>query len=138
MATGITVKIIGGKELRRRLTSLSPVQNKEILRNSLRKSAERLQTVSATKKFRHGHRKSPPIPDILTSRNAGRGLVGSIAINYGPMPKAIEVGTHLLYGRMHELGEGGMPRRPFLEPALDDVQKEFNGIVLKEWNKAIK
>ena len=138
MAAVVSVKVIGGPALQHQLMMLDPKQNRRIMAGSLRRAADRIHKVATREKIRRGHRKSPPIPNVLTSRNEGRGLIGSIAVNQGPMPKAIEVGTHLLYGRFHELGEGGMPARPFLAPALADVSKEFGKIVFEEWEKALR
>ena len=42
------------------------------------------------------------------------------------------------YKILGELGEGGMPKRPFLAPALADVSREFGKIVYEEWEKALR
>ena len=136
MAATISVSVVGTKELKRKLEKMNPGVNKKIVRDSLIESALTLQANAATKQIRHGARKSPPIPGQLTNRLGGHGLVGSIRVNRGPLPFAIEVGTDKAYGPRHEFGTGGMPERPFLQPALDAVAPKFGDIVVKHWKRA--
>jgi HK97 gp10 family phage protein len=135
MAVSIGVSVTGTKELKRALERMNPGTNKRILRNSLLEAAFMLQKDAATNQIRHGARKSPPIPGKLTNRHGGAGLVGSIRVNRGPLPFAIEVGTDKAYGARHEFGTRGMPRRPFLQPALDKIAPKFGDIVVKHWKK---
>jgi phage gpG-like protein len=137
MAVSIGVSVTGTKELKHALEKMNPGTNKRILRNSLLEAAFLLQKDAATKQIRHGARKSPPIPGKLTNRHGGAGLVGSIRVNRGPLPFAIEVGTDKAYGAIHELGgkKRPMPKRPFLQPALDKIAPKFGDIVVKHWKK---
>ena len=61
----------------------------------------------------------------------------SIRINRTPLPAAIEIGTDLVYGHVHELGSRTHPKRPFLAPALQKASKEFSRIFAKELGKEL-
>ena len=127
--------VVGSKELQRKLERMDPGRNKRIMRNTLLESAFLIQKDAATKQIRHGARKSPPVFGQLTNRHGGQGLVGSIKVDRGPLPFAIEAGTDKLYGALHEFGLGHMPKRPFMQPALDDVAPKFGEIVVKHWKR---
>ena len=62
-------------------------------------------------------------------------MVGSIAVNRTPLPAAIEVGTHLQYGAIHEQGLGNYPKRAFLEPAVEDTEDKFPESFKKNWRR---
>ena len=135
MATQLRVSVVGSKELLRKLEKMDPGRNKRILRNSLLESAFLLQGDAAKNQIIHGARKSPPVPGRLTNRHGGQGLVGSIAVDRGPLPFAIEVGSGKRYAPLHEHGLGNMPKRPFLKPALDKIAPRFGDIVVKHWKR---
>ena len=106
MAT-ISVSVVGTKELKRKLEKMNPGVNKKIVRNSLLESAEDLQRDAAKNQILAGGggKKSgltKPHKSYLTSRHGT--LRRSIRVNRGPLPFAIEVGTDLGYGAMHETG----------------------------------
>lgn len=79
-------------------------------------------------------------PHRLTSRRGGSGLVGSIAVDRGGTPHFVEVGSHLIYAPVHELGsrDGNTPARPFLQPALDKASAAFARFFVEEWEKEIR
>lgn len=133
----ISGSIIGTEELRARLARLDPERNTRILRNSLMEAAGRVRRNASAYQIipMGGGKKNPaPVhPTRLTSRRGGAGLVGSIRVDTGPLPKAVEIGTELLYGALHEFGLGRMPRRAFLQPALDEEAPGFPEIVIKWW-----
>jgi hypothetical protein len=129
------VSVVGTKELRRKLAKLDPGFNKRIMVKSLTDCAVEIHSDATQNQIRRGMRNAPVIDGKLTSRNEGRGLIGSIGLNKGPLPGAIEVGTYLAYGAAHEHGLGKMPQRAFLEPALDKVGSKFNDIIVKNWKK---
>jgi hypothetical protein len=134
MAVSIGVSVTGTKELQRALKKMDPGTNEKILRNSLLEMAYRLQKDVVKNQIRHAPQTSPPIAGKLTNRHGGAGLVGSIRVNRGPLPFAIEVGTDKAYGARHEFGRK-MPKRPFLQPALDKIAPKFGDIVIKHWKK---
>ena len=109
--TALRVSIVGTKRLERALKRMDPKENARILRSSLREMAKDLLKNAAMKQIAHGRGKAAPLPTRLTNRHGGRGLVGSIRINEAPLPRAIEVGTDLAYGAVHEEGRGRYPRR---------------------------
>lgn len=135
MAAPLTVKIVGTKELQRRLKKLNPEVNKRIMVKSFDHAAQDLLTDITLKQIVGGRGKAPPLPSKLTNRSGGRGLVGSMGINRQPLPHAIEVGTHLDYGPVHEEGRGPYPVRAFLAPALAKIGKTFAAIVVKNWKR---
>ena len=78
--------------------------------------------------------KGPPVKGILTSRTGT--LRRSIRVNRSPLPWAVEVGTDLVYGAVHELSTR-FPR-PYLAPALDDMADKFDDIFAREIAKEIR
>jgi hypothetical protein len=133
--TTLRASIVGTKELQRRLKKMDPGANQAILRGSLKEAAGDMQGDIAKVQIRGGRGDAPPGDGFLTNRHGGRGLAGSIGINSSPLPFAIEVGTHLAYGPVHEEGRGPYPVRAFLQPALDKMAPKFAEIVVKHWKK---
>ena len=140
MATQLRVSVVGTKELKRRLEKMNPGVNKRILRNSLIESALLVQRDAAKNQILAGGggKKSgmtPAHPRHLTSRTGT--LRRSIKVDRGPLPFAIEVGTDLTYGAAHEFGSAkrNLPKRPFMQPALDRIAPKFGDIVVKHWKK---
>jgi len=131
----VRASIVGTKELRRRLDKMDPGKNQAILRGSLKEAAKAMQVDITKVQIVGGRGDAEPLADRLSNRHGGRGLVGSIGINTNPLPYAIEVGTHLAYGPVHEEGRGAYPVRAFLQPALDKMAPKFAGIVVKHWKK---
>ena len=88
-----------------------------------------------------GLRDTPPHPSKLTSRTGE--LRRSLAVNRGVdragLPRYIDVGSDLVYARVHEVeGAGKMRRkRPFLAPAVEAVSPKFEGMLLAEIEKAV-
>lgn len=140
MATQIRVSVVGLPKLQRALSKMNPGVNKKILRDSLLESARTIQREAAKNQILaggggKGSGMTPPHPKFLTSRHGGEGLVGSIHVDEGPLPFAIEVGTDLVYGAVHEFGLGPYPKRPFMQPALDKMAPRFGDIVIKHWKR---
>jgi hypothetical protein len=132
------VTVIGGPELRRQLIQLNPKENPRIPVNALERVAGEIQRNAKDKQIAAGGRGKkraiPPLPDRLTSRTGT--LRRSIGVNRRPLPRAIEIGTPLVYGAVHEFGWGRYPVRAFLQPALDAISPRIGGIVAEEWRKA--
>lgn len=131
MPISMRATVIGDEEWIATLRRLSPERHKEIIERSLLECAYRVQTNAQTKQILPGGH-GPPDPRQLTSRTGT--LRRSITVNRRPLPKATEIGSDLVYGPVHELGIN-MPRRPFLEPALDEEEERFPEIFMKEWRK---
>ena len=91
-------------ELRAALERIDPGENKRILRDGFIAAANEIQADAAKHQIKRRGKNAPPIPKHLTSRHGGAGLVGSIRVNHGPLPFAIEVGTDRGYGPTHEFG----------------------------------
>ncbi len=135
MAVKLRASIVGTKALQRRLKQLDPGENRRILTLGLTKAALMIQVDAATKQIVHGRTKAPPLPSRLTNRSGGRGLVGSIAVNRRPLPNAIEIGTSLVYGAVHEEGRGSYPVRAFLAPALKKIGPKLGSIIASVWKR---
>ena len=97
----IRVSVSGIPELKAALERMNPSENKRIFRNGMIAAAVKIQEVSTLQKIKRGG-KSPPLPRKLTSRTGT--LRRSIKVDRGPLPFAIEVGTDLGYGAVHEFG----------------------------------
>lgn len=82
---------------------------------------------------------TPPHPSKLTSRTGElrRSLSANRGADRSGLPRYIDVGSDLVYARVHELGEGRFPKRAFLEPAVEAVSPQFEGLLLHELEKAV-
>ena len=127
MPAFISAKVTGIKAWNKKLDRMNPQKNTSKLKRApLIKSALLVQKITAKEKIVRGRpRGSAPLPDRLTSRHGGSGLAGSIRVNKNPLPGAIEIGTDLGYGAIHEFGLGRYPKRPFLGPALKDADRKI-------------
>lgn len=80
-----------------------------------------------------------PHPSKLTSRSGE--LRRSLGVTRGSdrsgLPRYIDVGSDLVYARVHELGLGRFPKRAFLAPAVAAVSPKFEGLLLAELEKAV-
>jgi len=131
----LTVSIVGTKELQRRLRKMNPEVNQSIMRKSFLDIAADLIDDISNVQIVGGRGDAPPLPNRLTNRHGGRGLVGSIALNMHPFPRYAEVGTHLNYGATHEKGLRGYPVRAFLKPARDKIAPRIPAMVVANWKK---
>jgi HK97 gp10 family phage protein len=104
MAVSVGVSVTGTKELKAALERMKPGTNKKILRNSLIETAKLLQRDAAKNQILKGRGNMKPHTKYLTSRHGGAGIVGSIRVNRGPLPFAIEVGSDKKYAPIHEFG----------------------------------
>ncbi len=142
MPVAIRVHLLGNKELRQRLKKMNPAVNTRIIREGLLEAAGLIQANAAKIQITGGGRgkgkQLPPLPHKLTSRRGGSGLVGSIKVDRKPLPFAIEVGTDLDYGPVHEFGLGNYPERPFMAPALDAIEPRIDDIIIKHWKREAK
>ncbi len=133
----LTVKVSGLKEWNKKLDRMNPGKNtRKLKRAPLIKGALLVQKIAAEEKIHPGGT-SPPLPHALTSRSGD--LRRSIRVNQNPLPGAIEIGTRLDYGEIHEKGLGRFPKRPFLVPALKDatrrIEKFFEDALNRENRK---
>lgn len=140
MPVTLHADITGAQEYLKALSRLSPKQNTKIMVDSLTECALRVQENAAKKQILGGGQKAigvqiKPHPTKLTSRTGT--LRRSISTNRQPLPLAIEVGTDLIYGRIHEIDGAGKAkvRRPFLAPAVEDVEDRFPAVFLKHWRR---
>jgi phage gpG-like protein len=133
MAATVKVTIIGMPQVRAMLKRLTPAESRKVVVDSLLECAHTIQRNAAEKQILPGG-KGPPDPKQLTSRTGT--LRGSIAVNRSPLPAAVEIGTHLVYGPVHELGGRHHPRRPFLAPAVEETEEGFPDVFLANWRRA--
>jgi phage gpG-like protein len=135
MAVAMSVSLSGEKKLERLLRRVDPKRDGvRWQRAALVRSGLKVQSVAAEKKIERGG-PGPPLPDRLTSRTGT--LRRSIRVDRGELPTAIEIGTDLVYGAVHELGSRTHPKRPFLAPALQAVSKDFSRIWVEEIEKVL-
>lgn len=167
MANRLTVKVEGTKQLLDGLAKLNPQLNTLIIQGALKEMVLLAMRTSARKHLIRSS-KGAVQPKRLTSRHGTlrRSLGLSTNIDKrgfrSPNEPFIEGGTHLNYGRVHELGfkgrrrggqvrahtrKGGIsvkrhgrrgakvnfPERPFLAPGLAEASSKFEAIFVKHW-----
>ncbi len=132
MASGLTAKLVGTRELLRGLERLNPDENERITSPALIESMLLSLRIAARDKI-HAGGGGPPKPNILTSRTGTlrRSLGASFAIDRTGLPRSIEGGTFLIYGAVHEA-----TRRAFLAPGLSDATRQFEDIFTKHQRRA--
>jgi HK97 gp10 family phage protein len=138
MPVSVHATITGDKEWLRKLEKLSPQKHKEIMSKSLLECGMLVQANAAQKQIMGGGQKAKgvqikPHPSRLTSRTGT--LRRSISTSWHRSPFEIDVGTHLVYGRVHELGLGNYPKRAFLEPAVKAEEQKFPSVFIKHWRR---
>lgn len=126
----VTVKLEGGAKLRAALKKMNPAQNLRIFTKSAGEVAQLIATNAKEVQLLKG---DGPV-DQLKLTNRSLRLSQSIGIDFSPLPKAIEVGTNVVYGARHEFGIG-IKARPFMAPALEAVRPKIPGIVIKHWKR---
>jgi phage gpG-like protein len=109
VAVALEVSVAGQKKLARLMSRLDPKRHGEQWqRAALLRAALLVQRVAAQKKIKRGG-EGKPLPHVLTSRTGT--LRRSIGVDRGPLPGAVDVGTALKYGGVHETGGVfGIPR----------------------------
>lgn len=152
----VTAKIIGERELLRRLRKLDPGTNTRILRVALVGQMDWLLERAAKTYFERGpratasgfgrssrrssgqsyyfsaksHPPNPP-PGPLVTRSGTKGLGPSLlhpsSVDKSELPKRIKGGSRLPYAAIHEKGGGNIPARPYLRPALNDLKSSGAG-----------
>lgn len=136
----LAVKVTGTRELNARLAQMNPGVNARITRKALRQMLLLSLRTSATKHIYPGG-KAAPKQGILTSRTGTlrRSLGASENIDETGLRNlkrpSIGGGTHLVYGKIHELGLGRYPKRPFLAPGLTESSRKFQGIFVDHWRR---
>ena len=117
----LRVSLEGFAQWKARLKKLDRKGSAAVLSDVLKKAAFKTQELSTQRYMRTGG--GPPVPRFLTVRTGT--LARSIGVDFGGLPRRAVVQTNSSYGPRHELGLSGMPKRPFLFPAADDVGREF-------------
>ncbi len=154
MADSVTVRITGD-DFERSLRNMDPRFKPKLISRILLRSGQAIQVTVQTKTILRGGGGAPK-PNILTSRTGTlrRGQFTNVL-----SPRAVEVGTDLVYGAVHEQGgtfsvpthsrrtasgtvtvmahSKRYPRRPFLEPALKKTERERQKIARQEWQRVI-
>lgn len=108
----LEVSLQGQEKIARLMSKLDPKRDGvQWQRAALVDCGKLVQDIAARKKIKRsgrigakGRKSAPPLPNILTARHGGSGIVGSIRVNRGPLPSAVDVGSDLKYARVHELG----------------------------------
>ncbi len=154
MADSVTVRIFGD-DFAKSLRNMDPRKKPKLVQTILLRSGHLIQTTVATKTIKRGG-SAEPLPNILTSRT---GTLRRSQFTNVLTDRSVEVGTDLVYGPPHEQGgtfnvrahsrrvEGKLfnvkahkktfPRRPFLEPALEQTERGRLEIAKEEWQKVI-
>ena len=169
MSVTIETNVVGVKEVVGALQRANPKKNTLWVGRALKESASLVQARARSRYIKRGGRiktgsksfsDSPALPNQLTSRS-GR-LRDSIRVDYRKQSQSVGIGTHVVYGRIHELGGSiritpkmrrvlhakgihprssttvvRMPKRPYLAPALRDASREIPSIFIRAWERAV-
>ena len=122
MAVALNTRLIGGEKYTLGLRKLTLAKNSRIASLTLDKVANAVSADAARVKIVPGRGKLPPRPGYLSFRKGGAS--GSIGVDFSSLPFFAEVGSILLYPMLHEFGVGKLPKRPWLEPAVDEFVPE--------------
>lgn len=144
MAIAFRLNVTGADQTRRYFQRIGRTIPRRAIPDALVEIGLRVQRQAATKEIAGGGlqfvgaRPAPALKDRLTSRTGS--LRRSIRVNRSGLPRHVDVGSDLVYARVHELGgragRGGsvnLPPRPYLTPALEKINKD--GTVRKVMNK---
>jgi phage gpG-like protein len=130
---GIEIKVNEAqlRSVQRSIERITPSRNaEEIVGREFLRWAQDTVRISKTEYLR-GPR--PHRLGVVTGR-----LINSISPDWRGRPWAIAVGTDVKYGKVHELGLGRMPKRPFLKPAGDKaavgLAERLNRRWVGEWS----
>ena len=89
----------------------------------------------------HGQRRAVQFASVEPGRPIGLGVVtGHLTSSLAGEAEPIRGGVDIIlssggrgrggvfYARLHELGIGGMPKRPFLQPAIDELETKADHV----------
>ncbi len=139
MGIKITVTTPGADKINRLLRNITPALNRRIWDRGLTQIVLAMQTAVTTsgKHIVHGRGDAPPLPNVLTSRHGGSGLVGSITPDYTKLPRSASIGSDLIYAGVHEDS-----KRAYLLPTYIDLERAGTfanimiGVIQEEINRA--
>jgi len=131
------------ESLKRALKRVDAVGTKKIISKTLVDAAQMVARNAASKQIRSGGVRSPVHPTRLTSRTGDlrSSIYGGAGVFPGMdpsgLPNFIAIGSNLNYAGKHEYGTGGMKKRPYLSPALDEEAHKFVDRFLYWWGKEV-
>jgi len=131
MALVIAAKLKFDPGVKRKLAKLNPTATPRVFEKAAMEVALRIQTLAQKKYILSGN--GPVHAKYLTHRTGN--LRDSIRVDRSGLPRKIEVGTEVLYGAYHETGKGVKKARPFMAPALKEVQPKIPAIFVKHWKR---
>lgn len=127
MATGVRFR--PNPRLQQFLRRLDPQTRDSVVSRSLREIAIEAESEAKLGQIVRGRGNAPPLPKRLSSRS-GR-LIDSIGSDFSGLPKRALIGSRVIYARVHELGLGPYPKRPFLAPAARKVISKLASRIFK-------
>lgn len=154
----IRVEVDGLQKVRTVLLGINPERQPAWVRRALTKGGLLVQREAAQNQIRRGG-SGPPLAHRLTSRT-GTGR-RSIRVDRGGLPRFfVDIGSDLAYMRVHEGGgtvqrkahtrrsrlgnlhsvrahQATYPARPYLQPALEVVDAQLEGVFSDEWGREI-
>lgn len=126
------IRLKGAREYSAALAQVNPKRNPALVRRALVRIGALTQR-TVRERYLRG-----PAPRRL-DRRTGR-LAGSIYVDPARLPHAIEIGvdSDLWWAENYELGKGPRGSRPFIKPAVRDVLRDAERIVLDEWRRSVE
>ena len=130
MGLKIEFKTEGVEEFRKVIRKINPEKNPKVIRKAMLETGRLLQR-TVKEKYLRGPR--PRRLDRVTGE-----LSRSIVRDERKLEEFVGVGTELFWAEFHEVGLGRFRKRPFIEPAVDDVMDKLPGIFLEAWEESLR
>lgn len=121
MASKLTVTTKSFARINKLLDKLPPLNRGRIFDTGLTRIVLHMQKEVTTSGdfIVHDRGDADPLPNVLTNRHGGAGLVGSIIPDYTGLPRLVSLGSDLPYAGVHEDS-----RRAYLLPTYDKMARE--------------
>lgn len=132
----VSMKLVGGADLAKRLGQLPGSVSKNIQRRALEKGAEPIRAAAASGAPRDERANAPHLADniVVGTRSLTRAGEGEVIVEVGP---ARQPSDHF-YSYFLEYGTATAPAQPFMRPAFDTQAPRSLNIVMAELWAAIR
>ncbi len=138
MPVSARIELKGDKVWAAALRRMNPEKNPKFVTRALLKAAFLVQELAATEKILRSGTPGVVHPTQITSRSGT--LRRSIAVDSAGTPHFVVIGSNVVYAGVHEFGsrDGKTRKRPYIKPAMVDVEKKMAAIFAREWEREVR